>query len=69
MLFTLVMSFSDAQAMILSGILTTTRPRESTLAAKFEAKSTMVVAGCNVTTCWDAVALPPPFYPHCSATT
>jgi hypothetical protein len=29
----------------------------------------MVVAGCSVTSCRDAVALPPPLHPHCLATT
>ncbi len=46
------------------------RPPESTLAANFSAKSnlettfgTVVVAGRNVTLCWDAIAIPPPDQP------
>jgi hypothetical protein len=47
----------------------TTRPRESTLVAGFGANFYTAVAGCNVTPCQDAVALPPPLQPHPSATT
>jgi hypothetical protein len=44
-------------------------PRASTPAADFEANFSKIVASGNVTPCRDAVALPPPLQPHCSATT